>query len=250
MLINDTTHRLGLIQYIEDKTSTSSASSTSYPLRTMIRDINMVVDDYAILVNSSSGTQQGDDTNQVDEPSFKTDLLLGQQTYSYTVDGTGNQILDIYRVECKGIDGMWHVLTPFDEFESDIAVSQRETISGTPTGYYKMGNGIFLDVKPNYNQRLVEEGEGGLRFFSNRTYKYFVVDGSDNVTPTVPGIPNPHHVFLGDKVIYKYWADKDGVKASYWLNEVTKGEKSIKKFYSDRKRDEQLIITPEMVNPY
>lgn len=249
MLINDTTNRLGVIQLIEDKTNTQSSTSSSYPLRTKLRDINMALDDYAVLVNNSSGTQQGDDTNHVDNPSFKTNLVSGQQSYSYTVDENSNQILDIYRIECKDANGNWYVLIPYDEFGDDVAISQRETLSGAPKGYYKMGNGIFLDVKPNYNQRLVEEGEGGLRWFSNRTYKYFVADGSDAVTPTVPGIPNPHHRFLAVKPIYWWWADKDPAKASYWLNEVNKLEKSIEKFYSDRKRDEQLVITSECVNP-
>jgi len=249
MLINDVTSRLGVIQYIEDKTNTQSSTSSSYPLRTKVRDINMALDDYSTLVNTSSGTQQGDDTNHTDNSSFKTDLILGQQGYSYTVDQTGNQILDIYRIECKGPSGKWFVLTPFDEFEGDVAVSELETQSGVPSGYYKMGNGIFLDVKPNYNQRLIQEGEGGLRWFSNRTYKYFTVDVGDNVSPVVAGIPNPHHRYLAVKVIYWFWADKDTAKASYWLNEVNKMEAEIKGFYSDRKRDEELIITTECVNP-
>ena len=242
MVINDTTNRLGLIQYIEDKTITSNASSGSYPLRSLVRDTNLSLDDYNILMTESSGTWLGDDTNQTTFPIATTNIVSGQQSYVFTIDEQQNQILDIYRIECKDANGTWQLLTPYNEMDEETSLSAQETITGTPTRYAKTANGILLDKIPNYNST------DGLKFYFSRTPVYFTVDGSDNVTPTVPGIPNPHHRYLAVKPIYWFWADKDTSKASYWLNEVNKLEISIKEYFSQRTKDEKPRLTIKQVS--
>lgn len=233
MLINDTTNRLGIVQVLEDLTETQSASSGSYPLRTKIRDINLAFDDYLMMSIQASGTWQVDDTNQSDYPIITTNVVSSQQDYSFTVDETGNQILDIYRVECKDANGTWQLLEAYDENDETTSLSQQATVTGTPTRYSKTANGIFLDKIPSYNST------NGLKVYFARTPVYFTVDGSDDVTPTKPGIPNAHHRYLALKPAYWYWLPKDSQRATLFKNELTQMERMIQDYYSQRTKDEK-----------
>ncbi|MEN9757871.1 MAG: hypothetical protein RL755_2058, partial [Pseudomonadota bacterium] len=54
----------------------------------------------------------------------------------------GNQILDIYRVECKDAAGNWQLLQPYNENLEITALEAQATSRGTPFRYYKTANGI------------------------------------------------------------------------------------------------------------
>lgn len=241
MLINDTTNRMGIVQLLEDLTTTQSSTTSSYPLRTKIRDINLSFDDYFMLAIQSSGTWQVDDTNQTDYPNATTNLVASQQDYSFILDESNNFILDIYRVECKDANGNWQLLQPYDENDEQTALSEQATTTGTPTRYSKTSNGIMLDRIPNYNST------NGLKIFFARTPYYFAVAIDDSVSPTRPGIPNAHHRYLAIKPAYWYWLTKDNQKATIFKNEVLEMEKSIQEYYSERTKDEKprLIIKPQ-----
>lgn len=232
MLISEATNRTGIIQLLEDLTSTQSSSTSSYTTATKVRDINLAFDDYQNLVKQASGTWQADDSNHTKYPNMKFNLVSGQQDYSFTEDEQGNQVQDIYRVECKDANGTWQLLTPYDEMLEDTALSAQETSSGTPTRYYKTANGIFLDKTPNYNSTL------GVRMFYTRSPNYFTTTDVTNETKE-PGIPNGHHRYLALKPAYWYWLPKDSTRASLYANELTKLETSIGKDISLRSRDER-----------
>lgn len=242
MIFNNTDPaiRNGIVQVLEDLTSTQSASTSSYPLATKTRDINMAFDDYQTIVTEASGTWQLDDSNHTKYPNMKFNLLSGQQDYNFTEDEQGNQVQDIYRVECKDANGQWQLLKAVDEMNFTEAISHIDTLSGTPTEYWKTANGIFLKVKPNYNQRLVEEGEAGLRMFFTRSPSYFTT--SD--TTKEPGIPNAHHRYLAVKPAYWYWLPKDSQRASLYFAELQKIEKMISDSVSQRVRDEKPRLIP------
>ena len=236
MVYSDTTNRTGIIQLLEDLTSTQSATSSSYPLATKTRDINLAFAEYMQLVIQSSGTWQMDDSNHTKYPNAKFNLVSGQQDYSFTEDEQGNKIEDIYRVECKDPSGVWTLLTPYNEMDEETALSQQETQSGTPTRYYKTANGIFLDRTPNYNSTL------GIRMYFTRTPDYFL----STDTTKEAGIPDAHHRYLALRPAYWYWLPKDSQRASLYGAEITKLEQSIGKYVSNRNRDEKRMITPRV----
>lgn len=95
MVYSNTTDRTGIIELLEDLTSTQSATTSSYPLKTKTRDINLAFDDYQNIVKNASGTWQMDDSNHTKYPNVKFNLVSGQQDYSFTVDEQGNQVQDI-----------------------------------------------------------------------------------------------------------------------------------------------------------
>ena len=197
----------------------------------------MAFDDYQTIVTEASGTWQLDDSNHTKYPNMKFNLVSGQQDYNFTEDEQGNQVQDIYRVECKDANGIWQLLTAYDEQSEPESMSARELLSGTPTRYYKTANGIFLDVTPNYDSTL------GIRMFFTRSPSYFLT--SD--TTKEPGIPNAHHRYLAVKPAYWYWLPKDSQRASLYFAELQKIEKMISDSVSQRVRDERprLLVTQE-----
>lgn len=238
MIYSDTTNRTGIVQVLEDLTSTQSASTSSYPLATKTRDINMAFDDYQTIVTEASGTWQLDDSNHTKYPNMKFNVVSGQQDYNFTEDEQGNQVQDIYRVECKDANGVWQLLKAYDEQSESESMSARELLSGTPTRYYKTANGIFLDVTPNYNSTL------GIRMFFTRSPSYFLT--SD--TTKEPGIPNAHHRYLAVKPAYWYWLPKDSQRASLYFAELQKIEKMISDSVSQRVRDERPRLMANVEN--
>lgn len=241
MQLSEITLKTGLIEHLENETNTQSGASTSYPRALKIQDINLAFDDYQELVKQSSGTWQMDDINHTKYPNVKFNLVSGQQDYSFTVDEQGNQVQDIYRVECKDNNGIWTLLKPYNEMDEETSISAQETESGIPTRYYKTANGIFLDRTPNYNSTL------GIRMWFTRSPSYFTVSATEETITTEPGIPNGHHRYLYLKPAYWFWMTRDSQRASLYLNEINRIENTIKDSTAQRNKDERprLLVKQE-----
>lgn len=241
MQLSNTTTRKGIIQLLEDLTSTQSASTSSYPKLSKTRDINNALAKYAQLAISSQGRWQFDDTNHVDYPIISTGLLSGQQDYSFTVDELGNQILDIERVEVYDQAGIAHQLSPIDSKDLEgIAMTEYMKNGGIPTHYDKTANGLFLYPASNYNMRLVEEGRSGLKIYISRTPSYFVGDGTDDTNK--PGIPDVFHEYLAMRPAYYYCLQKGLAIANNYFQELQDMESRIKEYHRDRSKDEQMVM--------
>lgn len=236
MVLFEATNRTGMIQLLEDWTGTESSSN--YTRQAKTRDLNLGIDAYQMLTVPKSGTWLADDTNHTRYPNAKFDLVSGQQDYSFTEDEQGNQILDIYRVECKDNNGIWKLLAPYDEMAEEESITARETQSGVPTRYYKTANGIFLDFTPNYNST------DGIRFWFARTPKYFTVTSGTSDDTTEMGAPNSHHTYPVMWAAYHYWLPLDTAKANLYFAQMAKKEKEIEEYYSERTRDEKPRIIP------
>jgi hypothetical protein len=231
MQFSDSANRTGIVEYLEDLTKTQSATTSSYPLKSKTRDINNAYGDYFLLAIQSSGTWQVDDTNQTDYPIITTNLVSSQQDYSFVFDGssTPNQILDIYRVEIKDANGIWQLLSAYDENQEDTSLSAQATSTGIPTRYSKTANGIFLDLIPSYNST------NGLKIYCARTPSYF----ASTDTTKKPGIPDMFHKYLSLKPAYFYCLANGLQQAQAYSMEVDKMELAIKNYYSKRTRDER-----------
>lgn len=230
MIFSDTTDRTGMIQALEDDTSTQDVSSYSTAVKTV--RLNSAFDDYQKMVVRVAGTWQADDTNHTKYPNMTFDLTSGQKDYTFENDEQGNQIQDIYRVEVKTASGSWKVLKYVNEMNYTDAISQIDGQSGEPDEYYLTANGVFLVVAPNYTQA------DGIRMFFTRSPDYFLA--SD--TTKEPGIPNGHERYLIAKAAYWYWLPKDTTRAQLFWNEVIKVEENIKDEYSQRTRMEKPAL--------
>lgn len=244
MQFSDTVNRTGIVQLYEDETETNGLGSVTIGVKT--REINNAFAEYNILANTAAGTQQADDVNHTGRDYIEFDLVENQIDYSYSVDGDGNEIEDFYRLEMRIEDNTWVRLNPFDEMAEDGSIAQRETETGVPCGYSKSGNTFSLDIKPNYSKRIGTEGVSGFRMYISRSPSFFVVGD----TTKEPGIPSAHHRYLAILPALWYWLPKDAQRASVCQRQVTDLESKIRKYYRDRKKDEQLILTSEQVNPF
>lgn len=233
MVFSNTTDRTGIVELLEDLTNTQSSSTSSYPLKTKTRDINNAFANYNMIAQKSSGAWEADDTNQVDYPIITTNLVAGQQDYSFTVDEQGNQILDIYRVELANQDGIFSQLIPLDEVDmKGVSLTEFMKTQGTAIFYRKTANGIFLYAPTSYNYT------NGLKIYYARTPTYFL----STDTTKKPGIPDMFHEYLAMRPAYFYALKTGQPTAQAYGNEMLALEDRIGDYYANRSRDTKTQV--------
>lgn len=237
LVLSNTTTRNGIIELIEDYTNTDSATTSSFPKLTKVRDINLAFANYMRIAVKASGRWQVDDSNQTDYPIVLMDLVANQQDYSFNYDGSSvpNQINDVHRVEIMDANGNAILLEPIDMADvENNALTAFDATAGTPRYYDKTSNAVWLYPKPSYNYT------GGMRLYTSRTPVYFLGDGTDDTSKA--GIPEMFHEYLALRPAYLYCLAK-GLPQTKALGEmVAEKEKDIKSYYGTRQRDETNSI--------
>lgn len=234
MIYNDTTPtKAGIVQ---DAYFEAGADANSYPIAHVTRNANLGLDEVVTIILGADGKWQFDDTNATDLPIGETDLVSGQNDYSFD-----EEYLTIKSIEVQDQDGNWARLIPVDnnDLEQTQAISTLYDETGTPQYYDKMGESIILIPTPNYNRRLVEEGESGVRAFFQRKIDYFTV--SDTIKE--PGFAKHLHKYISLYVANAYCRAKELAKkeASLTSQLVVWAEK-IRSFYSYRQLDTKKRI--------
>ena len=239
-----TTNKNGLINLCEDYCGFSDGdiSGNSTLLAKFTGYINLALDDAWSVILQATGKWHLDDSNFSDYPMIVTNIFSGQRDYSFVTDGSGNIILEIYRVMVADPTGTYHEIYPVDQFQTTMKTGNLENtdpmynglnVSGTPTRYSKTGNGIFLDVIPNYDMT------GGLKVFIDREASYFTV--SD--TTKKAGFAGIFHQYLA------LWASEfyAGIKSLANLKKMNADKiqmkRDIAEYYARRDKD-----TPKRMN--
>lgn len=219
---------------IARRTNTQNSTTSSYPIIDKTVDVNTALGNYIMLAMQAAGRWQVDDTNQVDYPIITTNLISGQQDYSFLYDATGNQILWIYKVRILQPSGLWITLTQRD-LQDGTDDPLNSTTTGIPTQYDLTANGIILTAIPNYNMT------NGLEVYISRTPTYFL----STDTTKVAGIPDMFHEYLALRPAYFYCLDK-GLPQTQALYNILYGpdglggiEQAIKDYHSYRNADER-----------
>lgn len=226
-----------ILETIDDNCSTDEYT---YPVASKTRDINLALDKITEIIFKSSGRWQYDDSNHTDYPIITTALVQNQRDYTFTEDQQGNIILDIYKVMIADENGRYYELEPVD-MQSDEGMESfynGQNLTGKPTRYDKTGNGILLDVIPDYDYA------NGLKVFINRESSYFTV----NDTTKKPGFSGLFHEYLALRPSYQYSYRKGLSNLVTLRDELMIMEKDIQKHYKNRARDEQSVITSETIN--
>lgn len=203
-------------------------NDTTYTLANKAIDVNLAQDEVWAEALKNNGWNV-DDFNQTDYPIIYTNLVAGQRDYSFVTDATGNRVLDIYKVQIKGTDGLYHDIDEVDQ-QSDTAQSTMTDgagTRGTPTQYDKTGNGIFLDLVPDTSTA------NGLKVFIDRTPTYFT--SSD--TTKVSGIDPLCHDYLYLKPAYEYARDKGLNNREALFRDLQTSMQKIKERYGVRQKD-------------
>jgi hypothetical protein len=215
----------GIIQTIDDTVGTNN---TTYPIASKTRDINLALDKVFSLIFQVGGTWQFDDSNHTDYPIITTNLVANQRDYSFTTDGSGNLVLDIYKVMVADEDGDYFEVYPVDQQTNPpITMIDGQDTAGQPFFYDKTGNGIFLDPIPNYSETA------GIKIFINRTGSYFSTTDSTKV----PGFAGLFHEYLVLRPSYMYAMRKGLSNMQNLEREMLKMESEIQDYYKKREKD-------------
>ncbi len=241
LIYNDLTTYKGILQGIERECGFNLgdiSGSTSRKVE-VTADINIALDEAYSIIIPASGVWALDDSNHTDFPEITTNLVSGQRDYTFTTDGSSNLVLDIYKVFAKDSSGIFHEMTPRDpNTESDTnGFTDGQNLTGTPTEFDMMANGILLNRIPSYNST------NGLKVRINREGSYFTT--SD--TTKKPGFAGLFHEYLVVNPSYKYASRKGLSNEKSLLERKMRMEQMMKEYYSQRTRYERprLRITQE-----
>lgn len=113
LVFSNTTTKNGLIQLCERTCGFNDGeiSGNTTTLAKFTGDINIALDRALSIIFEVGGTWQFDDSNFTDYPIITTGIVSGQRDYSFTVDGSSNLILDIYRVQVSDSNGNFRYIT-------------------------------------------------------------------------------------------------------------------------------------------
>lgn len=251
---NDLTTYKGVIQLIEKETKLGrgTISGDTDLLKEFTADVNSTLDDFTALAINSSGTWQWDDSNQTDYPIIKTNIVSGQRDYPFTVDGSNNLILDVFKVLIlpSATSTIYQEIYPVDQqSESSTGIATENGVTGIPSEYDKTGNSIqFADVTPNYN------ATNGIKMLVNREASYFAYSDISKKA----GIPGIFHEYLALKPALKYAGRNSLANYQDLLRRVIEFEGdiarnitgSIERYFSSRSRDERDILTMKRENNF
>ena len=211
-------------------------NSTSYPLSDKVLDINIALDDAIDIAIKECGIGQFDDSNHSSSyPIITTDLNSGQRDVTYTQDGSGNLVLDIYKVLVMNESGVY-VEIPQVDVQSQYGTqsfTDGQNQTGTPTSYDRTGNGIIFNVLPSYSQTA------GIKMYINREGSYFTT--SD--TTRKAGIDGRLHEYLVVSPAYKRACRKDLQNKAELTRRKLELENKIKEVYARKDRGVKKVIT-------
>jgi len=231
-VFSNTTTKDGLIQNIERNCGFNDGdiSGNAVRLAQFTGDINSSMDWVYTKIFEVGGTWQFDDANHVDYPIITTTIMPGQRDYSFSTDGTGNRILEIFRVSVADVNGNFYDIQPVDVSGSNAPSSFTDglNVTGLPNTYDKLGNGIFLDPIPNYLRAA------GLRVYINRESSYFVTTD----TTKKAGFAGLFHEYLCVRPSYYYCLrNKMFDLADRYKLMMIEMETAIENYYKSREKD-------------
>ncbi|MGI9118415.1 MAG: hypothetical protein ACR2IQ_02610 [Minisyncoccia bacterium] len=234
MVFSDTTNRQGIVQEIDFLVN---SDNNSYPIEDKTRNVNRAYDKAVSLILQADGRWEFDDQNATDLPIATTDLVSGQQDYSF--DPT---FLIVSRVEVKDSNGNWTALSPFSQ--ADIvrggipgyipSQSLTDFLSqpGIPQYYDKLANSIFLYPKPSYSQ------DASLKVYFQRNVSYF----TPTDTTKQPGFSNMFHRLLSMSAAMDYAQAKnlDLLRNQPFVLELAQMWADLQSYYTRKAKDENL----------
>lgn len=226
MVFSDPTNDGGIV---EEARWLVGANSTSYPTKDLTRNINRWFDRVVHLILQSAGRWQWDDNNQTDHPVATTNLVSGQQDYTFDVS-----FLKIHRVEVKSEDGLWRKLEPIDPKDlGKDSIQEFQKTDGFPKYYDVIGESMFLYPAPSYNQ------DDSIKVWFERRGSYFTTTD----TTKSAGFVDIYHRYLSLGAAYDYALKNNVENRNILREEISLMENAIQNYYSSRQPDEHIRLT-------
>lgn len=241
LVFSDTANKKGIIQLIENTLGfdDGTISGDATKLAQFTADINLALDHVLSIIFQVGGTWQFDDTNHTDWPIITTNLVSGQRDYAFTVDGSSNVILEIYKVMIADENGLFREIYPVDQqTNSPSNYWDGLNTTGQPNTYDKTGNGIFLDPPSNYDE------PNGLKVYINREASYFT--SAD--TSKKPGFAGLFHEYLVLRPAYQYAVRKTLSNVNELKLQMLQMEDGVRDYYKGREKDKSKVLLPKLNN--
>jgi hypothetical protein len=239
---SNTTTKNGIIQVCERNCGFDDGdiSGNSTLLAQFTGMSNLALDEAFAIIFKVGGTWQLDDSNHTNYPFITTNLVASQRDYTFTEDGSGNLVLDIYKVLVKDPNGVYFEVDPVDQQTDADMESFYNGVNqtGTPSRYDKTGNGVLLDLIPSYN------ATDGVKILINREASYFIT--SD--TTKKPGIDGLCHDYIPTRASYMYARDHGLRNVDRLEKDMMLAEMKIRQRYASRERDIDRVMMPPAVN--
>lgn len=233
---SNTTTKNGIIQTIERNCALGDGaiSGDSTALLYFTGDVNAAIDKVVSIALKSSGTWQFDDSTQSDYPIIKTNIVSSQRDYPFTTDGSGNLILDVYKVLIlpSATSTIYQEIYPIDQQSQRTGIDTEDGATGTPFQYDKTANALIFDPTPNYN------ATNGIKMLINREMLYF----SSTDTTKKAGFAGIFHEYLALRPSYQYAQRKTLANTVVLGDEMLKMEKEIYDYYARRERDKRKVL--------
>lgn len=229
MVFYDSTNNSGIVDETYFITNTNS---TTYPLKQVARNVNRWYDLVTSWILSCDGRWQFDDTGRTDLPIATTDLVSGQD--DYTFDST---LLNILKVEAAtdSTVSQFQQLTPIDSREI-YNYSEFNKVDAQPRYYDIVGNSLILKPASNFN------ATNGLKVYFQRTPEYFVGDGQTASNAKEPGFAQLFHRILSLGAAYDWMVAKSAGNANAIRQEIEVLKAELMKFYSRRDKAERPVL--------
>ena len=207
-------------------------NSATYTVANKTIDINLAQDEVLVEALKNNGWNV-DDFNNTDNPIIKTDLNAGQRSYSFILDGSGNRILDIYKVFVMDNSGVYQEIKLVDQHgsSSSLTMTDGQNTQGNVKEYDLTGNSIFLDLIPSYSK------EDGLLVYINREMTYF----QSTDTTKVSGVDPLCHDYLYLKPSYEYSRDKGLQNHETLFRDLQEAKKKVTTRYGSDGRQKNLV---------
>lgn len=246
LVYSDISNNDGIIQRIEFKlfgdNGNGKITGNTTLLQKFTSDCNVALDVAFTKIFEADGRWRFDDRNHTTYPILTGDLVSGQADYKFTTDADSNLILDIQKVAVlpNATATVYDEIKPRDIQDEDNSpyVQGDSSITGIPTEYDKLANGIFLYPRPNY------AATNGLKLFVSREGNYFTTAD----TTQMPGFAGIFHEYIVYHVCFNYAVDNGLSGAVGYQERMLQMEKDIEEFYARRSKDERTTFSPEFIN--
>lgn len=248
---NNTTSLDGLVQKFEEEIGATygDVSGSTERLKQFASATRSAWSNYLRLASKGSGKWQYDDSNHTEYPIIYFNIVSGQQDYTFTTDEQNNLILDIAKVAVlqSSTATEYQEIAPVDpQTESEASLIADSLVSGVPSAYDKLANGIFLTPIPNYSVTA------GIKLYINREASHFEYDD----TTKMPGCPGNHHEYFYLRPAMEYARLHTLANFSSLRDEVMRyeGDESrgiigmIERDFARRTKDQKPQITLKKIN--
>lgn len=212
------------------------ADSTSYVDADLLRRVNAAYEDVVGELINADGTWEFDDTNYTNTPLGTINLVSGQSSYSFL-----DTFLDIDNVKIQDLNGLWHILQPISQSQTDTPLEMYLITPAFPIWYAKDGNTIRLYPSPASS---VIQMTSGLKVQFKRTANLFQ-ESDVNTGTLAPGFASPWHMILSYKAALPYAMSYKPARVGPITNEITRLNAGLIAHYGQREKDARKVISPK-----